>query len=192
MTGVQTCALPISDKSISHRSAMFSMLANGTSEISNFLRAEDTMNSLEIVKNLGAKIEDDGTTIKISSDGIKESSEILDCGNSGTGMRLFCGLLSSANGHFILTGDEYLRRRPMKRVTSPLKDIGAKLDGREDGDLAPISIRGASLESFDYESKIASAQVKSAMILAALRADGVCTYTEPELSRDHTDRKSVV
>ncbi|MCF6340605.1 MAG: 3-phosphoshikimate 1-carboxyvinyltransferase [Sulfurimonas sp.] len=176
------------DKSISHRSAMFSMLANGTSEISNFLRAEDTMNSLEIVKNLGAKIQDDGTIIKISSDGIKESSEILDCGNSGTGMRLFCGLLSSANGHFILTGDEYLRRRPMKRVTTPLKDIGAKLDARKDGDLAPISIRGASLEAFDYESKIASAQVKSAMILAALRADGVCTYTEPELSRDHTER----
>ena len=176
------------DKSISHRSAMFSMLAKGTSEITNFLRAEDTLNSLEIVKNLGAKVEDDGVTIKISSDGIKESSEILDCGNSGTGMRLFCGLLSSANGHFILTGDEYLRRRPMKRVTSPLIDIGAKLDGRENGDLAPLSIRGASLKSFNYESKIASAQVKSAMILAALRADGTCTYTEPELSRDHTER----
>jgi len=176
------------DKSISHRSAMFCMLANGTSEIYNFLRAEDTMNSLEIVKNLGAKVEDDGTTIKISSNGIKESSEILDCGNSGTGMRLFCGLLSSADGHFILTGDEYLRRRPMKRVTAPLRDIGAKLDGRDDGDLAPLSIRGASLKAFNYESKIASAQVKSAMILAALRADGVCTYTEPELSRDHTER----
>ncbi|MEA3330197.1 MAG: 3-phosphoshikimate 1-carboxyvinyltransferase [Campylobacterota bacterium] len=176
------------DKSISHRSAMFSMLACGTSEISNFLRAEDTLNSLEIVKNLGAKVEDDGLTIKISSDGIQESSEILDCGNSGTGMRLFCGLLSSANGHFILTGDEYLRRRPMKRVTAPLRDIGAKLDGREDGDFAPLSIRGASLKAFDYESKIASAQVKSAMILAALRADGVCSYTEPELSRDHTER----
>ena len=176
------------DKSISHRSAMFSMLANGTSEITNFLRAEDTLNTLEIVKNLGAKVEDDGVTIKISSQGIKESSEILDCGNSGTGMRLFCGLLSSANGHFILTGDEYLRRRPMKRVTAPLIDIGAKLDGRENGDLAPLSIRGASLKAFNYESKIASAQVKSAMILAALRADGVCRYREPELSRDHTER----
>ena len=176
------------DKSISHRSAMFAMLANGTSDIRNFLRAEDTLNTLEIVKNLGAKVEDDGVTIRISSEGIKESFEILDCGNSGTGMRLFCGLLSSAEGHFILTGDEYLRRRPMKRVTSPLRDIGAKLDGRADGDLAPLSIRGASLKAFDYESKIASAQVKSAMILAALRADGVCTYTEPELSRDHTER----
>jgi len=176
------------DKSISHRSVMFAMLAKGTSEITNFLRAEDTMNSLEIVKNLGAQVEDDGKIIKISSDGIQESSEILDCGNSGTGMRLFCGLLSSANGHFVLTGDKYLRSRPMKRVTTPLINIGAKLDGRNDGDLAPLSIRGSSLNAFEYESKIASAQVKSCMILAALRANGVCTYSEPELSRDHTER----
>ncbi|MFA5454937.1 MAG: 3-phosphoshikimate 1-carboxyvinyltransferase [Sulfurimonas sp.] len=176
------------DKSISHRCAMFAMLADGTSEIENFLRAEDTLNSLNIVKNLGATVVDDGIIIKISSNGIKESSEILDCGNSGTGIRLFCGLLSSAEGHFVLTGDEYLRRRPMKRVTAPLRDIGAKLDGRNDGDLAPLSIRGASLKAFNYESKIASAQVKSAMILAALRADGECSYSEPELSRDHTER----
>ena len=176
------------DKSISHRSVMFSMLANGTSEITNFLRAEDTLNSLEIVKNLGATVEDDGKTIKISSDGIKESFEVLDCGNSGTGMRLFCGLLSSANGHFVLTGDKYLRKRPMKRVTTPLREIGAKFDGREDSNLAPLSIRGSSLKAFNYDSKIASAQVKSCMILAALRADGTCTYSEPELSRDHTER----
>ncbi|QOP43260.1 3-phosphoshikimate 1-carboxyvinyltransferase [Sulfurimonas sediminis] len=176
------------DKSISHRSVMFAMLSKGVSEIENFLRAEDTMNSLKIVKNLGANVEDDGKIIKISSNGIQEPFEILDCGNSGTGMRLFCGLLSSANGHFVLTGDKYLRRRPMKRVTEPLMSIGAKLDGRRNGDLAPLSIRGASLKAFEYESKIASAQVKSAMILAALRADGVCTYTEPELSRDHTER----
>ncbi|MCK9454337.1 MAG: 3-phosphoshikimate 1-carboxyvinyltransferase [Sulfurimonas sp.] len=176
------------DKSISHRAAMFAMLADGVSEITNFLRAEDTLNTLKIVKNLGADISDDGVTIRISSSGIKESSEILDCGNSGTGMRLFCGLLSSAEGHFILSGDEYLKRRPMKRVTAPLRNIGAKLDGRDNGDLAPLSIRGASLEAFDFDSKIASAQVKSAMILAALRADGECSYSEPELSRDHTER----
>ncbi len=176
------------DKSISHRSVMFAMLSRGESLIENFLRAEDTMNSLEIVKNLGAKVEDNGSVIKISSEGIKEPFEILDCGNSGTGMRLFCGLLSSAEGHFVLTGDKYLRRRPMKRVTTPLISIGAKIDGRESGDLAPLSIRGASLKAFDYKSEIASAQVKSCMILAALRADGVCSYTEPELSRDHTER----
>ncbi|MBD3798412.1 3-phosphoshikimate 1-carboxyvinyltransferase [Sulfuricurvum sp.] len=176
------------DKSISHRCAMFAVLAEGESRIENFLRAEDTLNTLKIIGHLGAEIVDDGSIITIRSNGIKETSEILDCGNSGTGMRLFCGLLSSAEGHFILTGDEYLKRRPMKRVTQPLRSIGAKLDGRNSGDLAPLSIRGASLKSFDYTSMIASAQVKSAMILAALRSDGVCTFREPELSRDHTER----
>jgi 3-phosphoshikimate 1-carboxyvinyltransferase len=176
------------DKSISHRCAMFAVLAEGESRIENFLRAEDTLNTLKIVGHLGAEIQDDGKIITIRSNGIKETSEILDCGNSGTGMRLFCGLLSSAEGHFILTGDEYLKRRPMKRVTNPLRSIGAKLDGRNNGDLAPLSIRGASLKAFDYVSPIASAQVKSAMMLAALRSDGVCTFREPELSRDHTER----
>ncbi|MDX9814204.1 MAG: 3-phosphoshikimate 1-carboxyvinyltransferase [Sulfurimonas sp.] len=177
-----------SDKSISHRCAMFAMLADGVSVIRNYLRAGDTLHTLNIVKHLGATVEDDGKVIKISSSGIKESKEILDCGNSGTGMRLFCGLLSSADGHFILTGDEYLNARPMKRVTAPLIELGAKIDGRANGDLAPLSIRGSSLRAFTYESKIASAQVKSAMILAALRADGECKFSEPELSRDHTER----
>jgi len=176
------------DKSISHRCAMFSVLAEGESTIENFLRAEDTLNTLKIVGHLGAEIIDNGSVITIRSNGIKESSEILDCGNSGTGMRLFCGLLSSAQGHFILTGDEYLKRRPMKRVTQPLRDIGARLDGRNNGDLAPLAIRGASLRAFDYISPISSAQVKSAMMLAALRADDVCIFREPQLSRDHTER----
>jgi len=176
------------DKSISHRCAMFSVLAEGESTIENFLRAEDTLNTLKIVGHLGAEIIDNGSVITIRSNGIQESSEILDCGNSGTGMRLFCGLLSSAQGHFILTGDEYLKRRPMKRVTQPLRAIGARLDGRNNGDLAPLAIRGASLRAFDYISPIASAQVKSAMMLAALRADDVCIFREPELSRDHTER----
>ncbi|MFH0709163.1 MAG: 3-phosphoshikimate 1-carboxyvinyltransferase [Pseudomonadota bacterium] len=176
------------DKSISHRCAMFSVLAQGESRIENFLRAEDTLNTLKIVGHLGAEIIDNGSVITIRSNGIQESSEILDCGNSGTGMRLFCGLLSSAQGHFILTGDEYLKRRPMKRVTQPLRAIGANLDGRNNGDLAPLAIRGASLKAFDYTSPIASAQVKSAMMLAALRSDDVCTFREPELSRDHTER----
>ena len=176
------------DKSISHRAAMFAMLAEGKSVIENFLRGEDTMNTLKIVEHLGAEVEDDGETITIVSHGIQGPDVILDCGNSGTGMRLFCGLLASAQGHFVLSGDVYLNRRPMKRVTRPLRDIGAALDGRHHGDLAPLSIRGASLKAFDYHSKIASAQVKSAMILAALRADETCTYHEPELSRDHTER----
>ena len=180
-----------SDKSISHRSAMFSVLANGTTKIRNFLRAEDTMNSLAIVRALGADVKDDGEIIEITSSGIKEPVDVLDCGNSGTGMRLFCGLLASAEGSFILSGDEYLKRRPMKRVTTPLRSIGALIDGREEGELAPLHIRGASLKAFTYESKIASAQVKSALILAALQADAPCHYSEPELSRDHTERMLV-
>ncbi len=176
------------DKSISHRSAMFATLAKGQSVIRNYLRGEDTMNTLRIVEALGASVEDDGETIRIASEGIVEPDDVLDCGNSGTGMRLFCGLLASANGHFVLTGDAYLRRRPMKRVTAPLRTIGAKLDGRQGGELAPLSIRGGSLAAFDYRSPVASAQVKSAMILAALHADGPCFFEEPELSRDHTER----
>ncbi len=176
------------DKSISHRSAMFAMLSDGISVIENYLRAEDTLNSLQIIQHLGAKVEEEGEKLIISSNGIKESFEILDCGNSGTGMRLFCGLLSSVKGHFVLTGDKYLRSRPMKRVTQPLRSIGAKIDGRNDGDLAPLCIRGGELKAFRYESAIASAQVKSAMILAALHANGECRYKESELSRDHTER----
>lgn len=177
-----------SDKSISHRSAMFATLAEGTSTVRNYLRGEDTMNTLRIVEALGATVEDDGEVIRITSSGIREPEDVLDCGNSGTGMRLFCGLLASAEGHFVLTGDEYLRRRPMKRVTAPLRSIGAILDGRADGELAPLSIRGGKLKAFDYQSPVASAQVKSAMILAALHADGPCYFEEPEFSRDHTER----
>ena len=176
------------DKSISHRSAMFALLAQGTTVIRNFLRAEDTLNTLAIVKALGAEVRDEAGVLYITSEGIKEPSDILDCGNSGTGMRLFCGLLAAAEGSFVLTGDGYLKRRPMKRVTKPLQSIGAHIDGRLHGDLAPLHIRGASLKAFDYASPIASAQVKSALILAALKADGVCYVSEPELSRDHTER----
>ena len=178
-----------SDKSISHRCAIFSLLSDKTSTIKNYLRAEDTMNSLKITKLLGAKIEDNGDIIKITPPKeIKEPFEILDCGNSGTSIRIYSGLLAGIDGFFVLTGDKYLRRRPMKRVAEPLRSIGAKIDGRVNGNLAPLSIRGGKLTSFDYTSKIASAQVKSAMILAALNADKPSTYSEPSLSRDHTER----
>jgi len=178
-----------SDKSISHRSAIFSILAEGTSEIDNFLEAEDTLNSLKIVEKLGAKIEKrDGKIFITSSGEIEEADDVLDCGNSGTAMRLFAGLLSSVDGAFVLTGDKYLRRRPMKRVAQPLRDIGIFVDGREDGNLAPLFIRGGEIKSFNYSSKIASAQVKSALILAGLFGDDVSVYSEPELSRDHTER----
>lgn len=178
-----------SDKSISHRCAMFSLLSDKPSTIRNFLRGEDTIDSLNIASKLGAKIEDDGVTIKITPPKtLSEPDDILDCGNAGTGMRLYAGLLSSFEGSFVLTGDKYLRSRPMKRVTDPLKAIGAKIDGREDGNKAPLHIRGGNLKSFKYESPIDSAQVKSALILAALKADDKCYYKENLLSRDHTER----
>ena len=178
-----------SDKSISHRSVMFSLLSKGTSIVKNFLKAEDTLNSLQIVKQLGGEVEEKNGDLHITSSGtIKEPTNILDCGNSGTSMRLFSGLLSAQKGGFVLTGDKYLRRRPMKRVTQPLKQIGAFLDGRKDGELAPLFIRGGELKAFNYESQIPSAQVKSALILAGLFANGTSYYKEPELSRDHTER----
>lgn len=178
-----------SDKSISHRCAMFSLLSNETSTIKNFLRGEDTMDSLKIAQKLGATIEDDGETIKITPPlNLTEPDDILDCGNAGTGMRLYAGLLAGIEGSFVLTGDKYLRSRPMKRVANPLRDIGASIDGREDGNKAPLHIRGAKLKSFKYHSPIDSAQVKSALILAAIQSDEISYYKEDLLSRDHTER----
>ena len=178
-----------SDKSISHRCAMFSLLSEGINKIENFLTAEDTLSSLSIVKSLGAKVKIDGSSVEIESpQKLQEPDNVLDCGNAGTAMRLFCGLLSGIDGSFVLTGDKYLRSRPMRRVAKPLRSIGAKIDGREYGNKAPLHIRGGKLKAFEYESPIDSAQVKSAMILAALQADGVSRYKESLLSRDHTER----
>ncbi|WP_416224722.1 3-phosphoshikimate 1-carboxyvinyltransferase [Arcobacter sp. FWKO B] len=179
-----------SDKSISHRSAMFCLFSDKPSHIKNFLMAEDTLNTLNIVKSFGVTVEQTGKAdfILTPPAQIKEPDNILDCGNSGTGMRLFCGLLASFEGSFVLTGDKYLRNRPMARVTKPLKSIGAMIDGREFGNKAPLHIRGSVLKAFRYVSPIDSAQVKSALILAALKGDGVSYYKEEKLSRDHTER----
>jgi 3-phosphoshikimate 1-carboxyvinyltransferase len=181
-----------SDKSISHRCAIFSLLSDEPSTIINFLRAEDTLNTLEIVKKLGAEVLDDGETIHITPPKeIKEPAEVLDCGNSGTAMRLFMGYLASQEGFFVLHGDKYLASRPMRRVADPLRKIGANIDGRVKGNLSPIAIRGAKLKGFEYKSPISSAQVKSAMILAALHAEEMSEFSEPRLSRDHTERMLV-
>jgi len=178
-----------SDKSISHRCAMFSIFSNKTSKIKNFLTAEDTLNSLSIIEQLGASIKREGSSIEIiPNENFYEPEEILDCGNAGTGMRLFTGLLSSMPGAFVLSGDRYLNNRPMNRVVIPLRSIGAQIDGREDGNKAPLFVRGGTLKAFTYTSPIDSAQIKSAMILAALKADGLCKYKENELTRDHTER----
>ncbi len=181
-----------SDKSISHRCAIFSLLSDEPSTIINYLRAEDTMNTLNIVKKLGAEVLDDGKTLHITPPKeIKEPADILDCGNSGTAMRLFMGYLASQEGFYVLHGDKYLASRPMRRVADPLRKIGANIDGRVKGNLSPIAIRGAKLEGFVYKSPIASAQVKSAMILAALHANEMSEFSEPRLSRDHTERMLV-
>jgi 3-phosphoshikimate 1-carboxyvinyltransferase len=177
------------DKSISHRCAMFSLLSDKPSIIKNFLKAEDTLNSLGIAVALGAKAEWNCDILTITPpEKLSEPDDVLDCGNSGTTIRLMSGFLSSIDGFFVLTGDKYLRRRPMKRVAEPLRSVGAKIDGREGGNLAPLSIRGGSLDGINYESKISSAQVKSALILAALNAKSPSVISEPELSRDHTER----
>jgi len=177
------------DKSISHRCAMFSLLSNQPSHIENFLLGEDTLNSLNIAQQLGADITREGGSVTIVPPlDMIEPDDVLDCGNAGTGMRLYCGLLSGVDGSFVLTGDKYLRGRPMNRVAKPLRSIGATVDGRENGNLAPLHIRGGGLKSFRYESPIDSAQVKSALILAALGADEKSYYRESILSRDHTER----
>lgn len=177
------------DKSISHRCAIFSLLSDEASVIKNFLRAEDTLNSLKIATQLGAvaKFEDDVLTIEPPLKRI-EPDEVLDCGNSGTTIRLMSGFLASSDGFFVLSGDKYLRRRPMKRVADPLRSVGAIIDGREGGNLAPLAIRGKKLNAISFDSKIASAQVKSALILAGLNSEGDGCFSEPELSRDHTER----
>ena len=177
------------DKSISHRCAMFSLLSDQSSTIKNFLLGEDTLASLSIAEQLGATVKKEDGSIEITPPKkLTEPFDILDCGNAGTGMRLYAGLLSGIKGHFILTGDKYLRSRPMNRVTNPLRSIGAKIDGREDGNLAPLAIRGGELKAFRYHSPIDSAQVKSALILAGLQANETSYYKENLLSRDHTER----
>ncbi len=183
------CDSIAADKSISHRCAMFSLLSNQPSKINNFLQGEDTLNSLQIVEQLGATVIREGSDVTITPPvELSEPHDVLDCGNAGTGMRLFCGLLAGIDGNFVLSGDKYLRNRPMSRVVKPLRHIGAKIDGRENGNLAPLCIRGGQLEAFRYESPIDSAQVKSALILAGLRADSPSYYKESLLSRDHTER----
>jgi 3-phosphoshikimate 1-carboxyvinyltransferase len=168
---------------------MFSLFSDEPSVIKNYLRGEDTMDSLKIAQKLGATVEDNGETIIINPPKtLSEPDDILDCGNAGTGMRLYAGLLSGIEGSFVLTGDKYLRSRPMKRVVNPLRDIGATIDGREQGNKAPLHIRGGKLKSFKYHSPIDSAQVKSALILAGIQSDEISYYKEDLLSRDHTER----
>lgn len=179
------------DKSISHRSIMLGSIANGTTTITNFLRGEDNFATMAAFRAMGVAIEDDGQTVTVHGAGLRglqEPGDVLDCGNSGTTIRLMTGLLSGQRFFSVLTGDQYLRKRPMKRVTEPLSRMGALINGRGNGTLAPLAISGTQLQGIAYQSPIASAQVKSALMLAGLYADGITTITEPTLSRDHSER----
>ncbi|WP_187914310.1 3-phosphoshikimate 1-carboxyvinyltransferase [Helicobacter pylori] len=178
-----------SDKSLSHRAVIFSLLAQKPCFVRNFLMGEDCLSSLEIAQNLGAKVENIAkNSFKITPPtAIKEPNKILNCNNSGTSMRLYSGLLSAQKGLFVLSGDNSLNSRPMKRIIDPLKAFGARILGREDNHFAPLVIVGSPLKACDYESPIASAQVKSAFILSALQAQGISAYKESELSRNHTE-----
>lgn len=179
------------DKSISHRTVILGGLAEGKSRVSNFLQSADTLSSAGCMQRLGIRIEEQEGELLIEGQGLhglREPSEVLDCGNSGTTMRLLCGVLAGQRFFSVLTGDDSLCRRPMERVIQPLSRMGARIDGRGGGRFAPLAIRGGGLSGIEYRLPMASAQVKSALLLAGLYSEGVVELTEPQASRDHTER----
>ena len=180
------------DKSITHRTIILGSLAEGVSEISGALRSHDCRDTAKAFEAMGVTIEElDDDRLRIVGGGLyglKEPAEVLDLGNSGTTMRLLTGVLAAQPFFSILTGDKYLRARPMARVVMPLRSMGATILGRDGGNFAPLAIKGTRLKAIDYVSPVASAQVKSAILLAGLFTEGETTVTEPSLSRDHTER----
>jgi len=179
-----------SDKSISHRAVILSSLAEGESFVENWLKSKDTMATLSIMRALGVKIyeKNSGLRIKGTNFSLREPSKILNAKNSGTTARLMLGVLSTQPFFSVITGDESLKRRPMWRVVEHLKKMGAQIDGRKGGDKLPIAVRGGKLKAVSVLNKKASAQVKSSILLAGLRAEGITEIYEPYLSRDHTER----
>ena len=179
------------DKSISHRSVIIGSIAKGITEINGFLHGEDCIATISAFRKMGVDIQEtgDGKIIVhgVGLDGLKEPDDILDMGNSGTSMRLISGILAGQPFYFVLTGDSSLRSRPMKRVADPLRLMGAKIYARN-GDLAPLTILGGNLKAIDYKTPVASAQIKSSILLAGLYADGETFVTETAESRDHTER----
>ena len=178
------------DKSISHRSVMLGSIAKGDTRISGFLTGEDCLSTIDCFKKLGIDIEVNGTDVTVHGKGLKGLSapaETLDVGNSGTTLRLMSGILSAQPFTTRLTGDSSIQKRPMGRVASPLGLMGAKITSENEKMTAPLTIEGQSLHGIDYTLPVASAQVKSALILAGLYADGETRITEPEATRDHTE-----
>lgn len=187
------------DKSISHRAAILGAISAGTTTIRGYLASQDCLNTLRCMRLLGADVsvvEEPGLapgTCRVEIQGrgkagLSEPPDILDVGNSGTGIRLISGVLAGQPFFSVITGDEQIRRRPMRRIVEPLRMMGAEVLGRADGSLAPLAIRGGSLKGIRYRSPVASAQVKSALLLAGLFAEGETVVEEPAKSRDHTER----
>jgi 3-phosphoshikimate 1-carboxyvinyltransferase len=177
------------DKSISHRYAIISALAEGRSEITNYASAADCRSTLDCLRQLGVAIESKDRTVRINGaglEGLQKPKRALDAENSGSTMRMMAGVLAGQPFSSTLTGDDSLRKRPMRRVIEPLRQMGAQIQGRE-GDRAPLEITGAALKAIDYTPPIPSAQVKSAILLAGLYADGVTTVRESVGTRDHTE-----
>ena len=178
------------DKSISHRAIMFGSLAKGTTEVTHFLQGADCLSTISCFQKLGIEIENTKNKILIHGKGLHGLSaptEILDCGNSGTTTRLISGILSGQNFTSTLTGDGSIQKRPMKRIMEPLSQMGADITSIYGNNCAPLTIKGSKLKGIHYHSPIASAQVKSAILLAGLYAEGETKVTEPYISRNHSE-----
>ena len=179
------------DKSITHRAIILTALAEGTGTIKGYCRGEDCLNTMRAMQSLGVKIDESVEELRVQGKGLwglTEPGGIVDCGNSGTGIRLLTGLLAGQDFFTVLTGDASIRRRPMGRVVKPLREMGAAIAGRKGGELAPLAVSGTTLRAIRYVSPVASAQIKSSLLLAALFAKGTTQLSEPRLSRDHTER----
>jgi len=181
------------DKSISHRAALMGAIASGRTEITGFLEGEDCLHTLKALEKLGAAVTRKGPghylVDGVGRGGFHEADDIIDCGNSGTMARLLLGVLAGQPFWTFLTGDDSMRSRPMRRVADPLSSMGATFVGRQDASRLPLGVRGARpLRALSYVSPVASAQVKTALLLAGLWADGPVSVTEPTRSRDHTER----
>lgn len=178
------------DKSISHRAVMFGSLAKGTTQVTGFLKGADCLSTISCFRQLGVSIEEKDQKIYIHGKGLHGLStpdSILDAGNSGTTTRLISGILSGQNFSSTITGDASIQKRPMKRIITPLSQMGASIESVHGNDCAPLCISPASLHGITYQSPVASAQVKSSILLAGLYADGITTVKEPAISRNHTE-----
>lgn len=177
------------DKSVSHRSLLFGALARGETRVAGLLDAEDVRATQRAVERLGAIVREEGReVVVVPPERLREPDDVIDCGNSGTSLRLLAGVLSGVPGLSVLTGDASLRRRPVRRVIDPLRRMGASLSARDGDRLPPLVVRGGPLRGTRHLLEVASAQVKSALLLAGLFAEGETTVVEPERSRDHTER----